>query len=228
MSSWREAVQFLRPLIFLITMGIAQSQPVVDSAVSTVSLPEVGFGDRTAPVKVVMYHSLTCHHCAEFKLDKFPEFKQKYVDTGKVYFILKDFPTDEFSLKLSIICWAGRNVDKYLERSHLIIQNFNPDKNKKVAFDWVNADKPTEVIEELLRSTGITSEMIQPLLDDRSIEDAILQDALTIGHELGLNFAPGFTVNGKLVEMNDLNKAVDKAIKAADKPAPQSSVRTTS
>ena len=208
-------------------MGIAQSQSVVDKSVSTLSLPEVGFGDRTAPVKVVMYHSLTCHHCSEFKLDKFPAFKQKYLDTGKVYFVLKDFPTDEFSLKLSIICWAGRNVDKYLERSHLIIENFNPDKSKKVAFDWVNADKPTEVIEELLRPTGITSDMIQPLLDDRATEDAILQDALTIGHELGLNFAPGFTVNGKLVEMKDLDQAVDKAIKSTAKASQSSSPKVS-
>jgi protein-disulfide isomerase len=208
-------MQFLRPLIFLITWGIGQSQAAVDIPADNLSLPEVGFGDQTAPVKVVMYHSLTCHHCSEFKLDKFPAFKQKYVDTGKVYFVLKDFPTDEFSLKLSIICWAGRNVDKYLERSNLIIQNFNPDKDKTVNFDWANADKPTEVIEKLLAPTGITPEMIQPLLDDRAVEDAILHDALTTGHEIGLNFAPGFTVNGKLVEMKELDKAVDKALKSS-------------
>ncbi|AIK96835.1 hypothetical protein ID47_08980 [Candidatus Paracaedibacter acanthamoebae] len=207
-------MQFLRPLIFLITLGIAQSKADVDIPASTLSLPEVGFGDKTAPVKVVMYYSLTCHHCSEFKLDKLPAFKQKYIDTGKVYFVLKDFPTDEFSLKLSIICWAGRDVNKYLERSKLIIQNFNPDKVKTVAFDWVNADKPTEVIEKLLAPTGITPDMIQPLLDDRSLEDAILHDALITGHELGLNFAPGFTVNGKLVEMKDLDKAIDEAIKS--------------
>lgn len=216
-------------LVFAFMIGVCQSDAAVSTSGSATSqlqsetdvtgsqpavekLPVVGFGDGAAPVRVVMYHSLTCHHCSDFKLNKFPDFKQRYVDTGQVYFELKDFPTDDFSLKLAIICWADRDVNKYLERSQLIIENFNPEKNKKVEFDWANADKPTEVIEKLLAPTGITSEMIQPLFDNRALEDAILQEALTAGRELNLDFAPGFTVNGKLVEMNDLEDAVEKAV----------------
>lgn len=214
-------------LIFALIIGICRLDAAVSTPDSVTSphsgtditdaqpvekLPIVGFGDEAAPVKVVMYHSLTCHHCSDFKLNNFPDFKRRYVDTGQVYFELKDFPTDEFSLKLAIICWAGRDVNKYLERSQLIIENFNPEKNKKVEFDWANADKTTEVIEKLLTPTGITPEMIQTLFDDRALEDAILQEALTAGRELNLNFAPGFTINGKLVEMKDLEDAVEKAV----------------
>lgn len=217
-------MRFRNPIILslILVLGLIKGLPGVSQEGKTASaeavpkvepLPEVGFGFKAAPIKVVMYHSLTCHHCTEFKLHKLPEFKKKYIDTEKVYFVLKDFPTDEFSLKLAIICWAGRDINKYLERSHLLIDNFNPEKNKQVAFDWINADKPTEVVEKLLAPTGIRPDLIQPLFDDRALEDAILQDALAAGQELNLNFAPGFTVNGKLVEMKDLDAAVEEALK---------------
>ncbi len=196
----------------MIAANFAQSNVPVSIPANTSPLPVVGFGDPKAPVTVVMYHSLTCHHCIDFKLNQLPVLQKKYIDHGQVYFILKDFPTDEFSLKLAIICWIGRDVGKYLERSHLIMVNFNLEKNKTVEFDWVNAENPTEVIEKMLAPTGISSSIIQPSFDDKSIEDAILHDALTAGHDLKLNFAPGFTVNGKLVEIKDLDSAIDAAL----------------
>jgi protein-disulfide isomerase len=177
-------------------------------------LPAVGFGNERAPIKVVMYHSLTCHHCSEFKLTKFPDFKKRYIDTGQVYFELKDFPTDDLSLKCAVLCWTGRNVSTYLERSHLIIENANPEKNKSVKFDWVNAEKPLEIIEKLLEPTGIPQESQQgdPSVENHSLEDSILQEALKAGQDLHLNFAPGFTVNGKLIESQDLEKTVAQAV----------------
>jgi hypothetical protein len=204
-------------LFILVSSNFAQSNAPIDIPENTHPLPEVGFGTPKALVKVVMYHSLTCHHCIDFKLNKLPILQQKYIDSGRLYFVLKDFPTDEFSLKLAIICWIGRDVAKYLERSHLIMVNFNLDKDKTVEFDWVNAEHPTEVIEKMLTPTGISSSVIQPTFDDKSIEDAILHDALIAGRDLKLNFAPGFTVNGKLVEMKDLDEAIEDALQEASK-----------
>lgn len=207
-------------LFVLVNLSFAKSSTPMDIPENTNPLPTVGFGNQNAPVKIVMYHSLTCHHCIDFKLNKLPELQKKYIDSGQLYFVLKDFPTDEFSLKLAIICWIGRDVPKYLERSHLIMINFNLDKDKTVEFDWVNSDHPTELIEKMLTPTGITPSVIQPTFDDKSIEDAILHDALTAGHDLKLNFAPGFTVNGKLVEMKELDATIEDAIQESSKVRP--------
>lgn len=204
--------KILSIIMIIMSTSFAQSDAPIYIPVNTNPLPVVAFGNPRAPVKVVMYHSLTCHHCIDFKLKHFPDFKKQYVDTGRVYFMFKDFPTDEFSLKLAIICWIGRDVDKYLQRSQLIMENFNLNNDKKVPFDWVNADNPTEVIEKMLATTGIHGSVIQPAFDDKSIEDAVLHDALTAGRDLKLNFAPGFTVNGKLVEIKDLFGTVNEAL----------------
>jgi len=58
------------------------------------TLPELSYGEPNAPVKIVEYMSMTCPHCAHFHEATFGEIKTKYIDTGKVYFVVREFPFD--------------------------------------------------------------------------------------------------------------------------------------
>ena len=49
-------------------------------------------GSPKAPMTVLEYAAPTCPHCAHFDMDIFPQFKQQYIDTGKVYFVFRVFP----------------------------------------------------------------------------------------------------------------------------------------
>ncbi len=51
-------------------------------------------GDPDAPVTVIEYASLTCNHCADFAVNTLPKLEENYIDTGKVHYILRDFPFD--------------------------------------------------------------------------------------------------------------------------------------
>src|SRR5665213_2186956 len=51
-------------------------------------------GDPRAKVTVVEYASASCPHCARFNNDVFPAFKAKYIDTGKVRYVLREFLTE--------------------------------------------------------------------------------------------------------------------------------------
>ena len=55
---------------------------------------EYRMGNPKAKVTLVEYASDTCPHCAKFAAETFPAFKAKYVDTGKVLYIFREFPTD--------------------------------------------------------------------------------------------------------------------------------------
>ena len=57
-------------------------------------LPEMAVGEANAPVPIVEYMSLTCPHCARFHNETFDAIKAKYVDSGKVRFIVREFPFD--------------------------------------------------------------------------------------------------------------------------------------
>ena len=69
---------------------------------ATGTLPEMSFGRADAPVTIIEYASLTCPHCRNFHLKTYPQFKKAYIDTGKVRYILREFPIGKTSGAASI------------------------------------------------------------------------------------------------------------------------------
>src|SRR5688572_8278560 len=58
-----------------------------------VASDDMVMGKADAPVTVIEYASVTCSHCANFNATVFPAFKAKYVDTGQVKYVLREFLT---------------------------------------------------------------------------------------------------------------------------------------
>ncbi len=56
------------------------------------ALAEISYGKADAPVVIYGFESLSCPHCREFHVGAWPRIKKTYVDTGKVRFVLRDFP----------------------------------------------------------------------------------------------------------------------------------------
>lgn len=49
-------------------------------------------GNEKAPVTMAYYYDYQCSYCAKFDIETLPEIVKKYVDTGKVKVVFKDFP----------------------------------------------------------------------------------------------------------------------------------------
>ncbi len=58
-----------------------------------VGVAEMSLGSATAKVTVIEYASTTCPHCARWNAEVFPEFKRKYIDSGQVRYVFREFPT---------------------------------------------------------------------------------------------------------------------------------------
>ena len=72
-----------------------------DNSESNDSLVVLGL-DK-AIVKIKVFSSLTCPHCANFHTEVVPEIKREYIDTGKVQLIFIDFPLDQVAFNASKI-----------------------------------------------------------------------------------------------------------------------------
>jgi protein-disulfide isomerase len=56
-------------------------------------LPDIVLGDPDAPVTLVEYASITCPACYGFHQTVMPTLREDYVETGKVKFIFREYPT---------------------------------------------------------------------------------------------------------------------------------------
>ena len=63
----------------------------------------VVLGSDKAIVKIKVFSSLTCPHCANFHTEVVPDIKKEYIDTGKVQLIFIDFPLDQVAFNASKI-----------------------------------------------------------------------------------------------------------------------------
>ena len=73
-------------------------------------------GNDDAPVKIKIFSSLTCPHCANFHMEVIPEIEKNYVKFGKVQLIFLDFPLDLASLNASKLlhCLDKKKQIKFL------------------------------------------------------------------------------------------------------------------
>jgi protein-disulfide isomerase len=170
-------------------------------------LGDVVMGDANAPVTIIEYASMTCSHCATFHNTTYPAMKKKYIDTGKVKYILREFPLDPLAAAGFMLARCSGN-DKYYPIVEMLFQKQN---------EWVTQN-PIPPLLALAKQMGFTQESFESCLKDQKVLEAI-ESVRTHGAEkLGVNSTPTFFINGKKVNgtltMDELDKQVQPLLKS--------------
>ncbi len=148
-------------------------------------------GDRTlgnpnAPVTVIEYASLTCPHCRNYHANVFPKVKQAYIDTGKVRYIVREFPLGRSAGNAAIInrCAPPEKyftlLDAFLARQA----------------EWVSQEVRLDAIYGVTKSTGMSRETFDKCLTNQGIIDG-LNEVKQRGRRYGVVGTPTFFVNGR-------------------------------
>ncbi|HEY4193006.1 MAG TPA: thioredoxin domain-containing protein, partial [Mesorhizobium sp.] len=117
------------------------------------ALPEKSLGKDDAKVTVVEYASMTCPHCAHFAETTFPEMKTKYIDTGKVRYILREFPFEpRAEAGFMLARCAG---DNYFPMVDVL---FKQQQN------WVAVDNVKDALLQLSKLAGFTQDSFDKCL----------------------------------------------------------------
>lgn len=75
-------------------------------------VPDKVLGNAAAKVTLIEYASPTCPHCAAWSNDILPAFKEKYVTTGKVKFIIRPFARNTLDAAVFMLAeYAAKSVD---------------------------------------------------------------------------------------------------------------------
>ena len=117
-------------------------------------LGDVALGPADAKVTIVEYASLTCSHCAAFHKDTWPELKKRYVDTGQVRFILREFPLDPLATAGFMLARCDGEAKYYPIVDLLFAQQSV----------WAFSKKPLDALQQMMRQAGFSTGKIRELL----------------------------------------------------------------
>jgi protein-disulfide isomerase len=148
-------------------------------------LNEMAIGPADAKVTIVEYASMTCGHCAAFHNSTFKEVKTKYVDSGKVRFVFREYPFD--ALAEAGFMLARCNEAQYLP---MVSALFSAQSN------WVRAEKPSEALFQISRQAGFTQDSFNACLQNNELLQNI-RAVRTKGEEFGVEATPTFFINGE-------------------------------
>jgi protein-disulfide isomerase len=149
-------------------------------------LGEMAIGDEKAPITVIEYASMTCPHCAHFSETTFPELKKRYIDTGKVRFMFREFPLDQLAAAGSILARCA-GPDKYFPLVETLFAQ------QRV---WV-VQKPLAPLMAIAKQAGLTQQAFETCLDNRELLEGIEKVRNQASEKFGVNSTPTLFVNGK-------------------------------
>jgi protein-disulfide isomerase len=144
-------------------------------------------GDPKAPITMIEYASFTCPHCAHFNTQILPEIEKKWIDTGKVKLIYRDFPLDQVAAKAAQIAeCVGK--DRYFGVVDLIFRS-QP--------TWAAASDPIAELAKPLRIAGLGENEVKACLANEAKANEVVADAKG-GETLGVDSTPTLFINGQV------------------------------
>jgi protein-disulfide isomerase len=153
------------------------------------ALPDMVMGNDKAPVTVIEYASMTCPHCAHFQETTFPELKKRYIDTGKVRYIFREFPLDSLAAAAFMLarCTGEKDSSKYFA---LVDTLFRQQRQ------WA-VEKPLPPLLAIAKQAGFTEETFNACLANQKVLDDIQAVRDHAVNKLAVNSTPTFFINGK-------------------------------
>lgn len=173
---------------------------------------DMALGNPKAAVEVIEYASAACPHCAHFNEAVFPGLKTKWIDTGKVHYVMKEMLTQPETVAL-----AG----------FMVARCAGPDKYFKV-IDEVFRSQPRwtagqikPIFQQIAADNGLDEARFTACLEDGPAAQAVAGRARRAQEQDGVNATPTVFINGKQVDPTPMTAAdMDAAIEAAMKAAP--------
>ncbi|MBI1648859.1 DsbA family protein [Hyphomicrobium sulfonivorans] len=179
------------------------SEVPVAELMKPVGLPDLAIGPDDAKVTVVEYASMTCGHCATFTNNVWPDFKKKYIDTGKVRYVFREFPLDNLAAAASMLARCAGN-DKALPMIEVLFEKQN---------EWAFGEgNPVPRLFEIAKQAGFTQESFDKCLTDQKLLDDITAGRTRASEVFGVSATPTFYVNGKKLEGGNTMDKFDAAI----------------
>jgi len=190
-------------ILFIVFIGFATKLIAED----ILSIKRISVGKESAKITIIAYESLTCSHCADFHKSVYPNLKKDFINKGLVRIEFRHFPLDFAAFNASKIgqCNNDGNAD---------LLNILFSGQKK----WARGKTPEEAtiyLKKFLKDEDISVDF-EKCLNDKAIEDFILNDRIEGVKKFKVNATPTIIINDKKFEKSlnykNLKKYLEKLI----------------
>jgi protein-disulfide isomerase len=167
------------------------------------ALPEMALGSPKAPVTIVGYLSLTCPFCADFEENVLPLLQTKYIDSGKVRFVLREFPLDLKAITAAMLvrCIAGSDTKKYFDA---LAQSF--------ILQPALLAQPLETLQTIGHRFGMDEAAVETCVKDQAQLDKLRSDLQFASEQLKVEVTPTFFINGAMLKGTMTFEELDKKL----------------
>ncbi len=177
------------------------------------SADDMSMGDPNAKVSVIEYASASCPHCARFNNNVFPEFKKKYIDTGKVHYTFREFLTPPVQVAAAgflLARCAGK--DKYFPVLDAVF------RSQDEMFANGDTSNVRPVMLRIARSVGMSEDQFTACISNEKALKALNDRVQGYADKDKIEATPTFVINGKKwkegeVTMADLDGALQPLLK---------------
>ena len=166
-------------------------------------------GEDNAVVKIKIFSSFTCPHCANFHFKIIPEIKKQYIENGKVQLIFIDFPLDQAAFNASKLLHCV-NKDKQMSFMDIIYEKQT---------QWANSNDINEInnnLKKIAVDFDIDSDQFDKCITNETISDKILNNRIDAGKKYSINATPTIVINEKKLEesvnFKNIKKKIEKQI----------------
>ena len=200
-------------LLICLGLGLAACKPASGGANGAMP-DDMSLGSPTAKVTVLEFASLGCPICAKWNNDNFAAFKAKYIDSGKVHYVLKEFSTGDAPVAAAgflLARCAGK--DKYFQVVDAVFRQ---------EADLLETDRNAEKRDRLVKvaqSAGIPETQFDACTSNDDALKAFNDRVDAAAKKYNIDSTPTFIVNGKATTGYQDMAAMDKAIADAQAAA---------
>lgn len=168
------------------------------------TLAEMSLGKDDAPISIVEYFSMTCSHCANFHNKTFEALKTKYIDTGKVRFVAREFPFDPRAAAAFMLARCAPKEQYFPFISMLFKQQAS----------WAAAQDGRAALLQMSRLAGFSEETFNACLTNQKLLDDVNAVRERGAKDFGINSTPTFIINGKVytgdMSIDQMSAILDK------------------
>ena len=164
-------------------------------------------GNINAKIKLIVYESLTCSHCADFHKEIYPELKKDFIDNGLISIEFRNFPLDLAAFNASKV--AHCKNDGKSEILHFLFE-----KQK----EWVRGETIEDLNKNLKKLINEKDFGIDfdKCISDTVVEDHVLNDRINAVKKYDIQATPTLIINDKKFDnpqnYKKLKKTLEKLI----------------